>query len=148
MLPSPIAYLGEPIDFAHVDDDTALKLRRLLTNHGFTVFSPKTAWRVPYDAVMSSKIQGINIAALRWSDVAVFYYPEQVASVGIPLEIADAGSNNVPIYVLRGTSQQPAARRSAVLSWLLDYNDMHIYGIDQMHELGDALVERFIAWAT
>ncbi len=145
MLPSPIAYLGEPIDFAHEDDDTALKLRRQLITRGFTVFSPKTAWRVPYGSRMSSRLQDINLAALRWSEVAVFYYPEKVASVGIPLEIAHAGSHDVPIYVLRGTSQQPAAERSAVLTWLQDHNDMHIYGIDQLHELGDALVERFIA---
>lgn len=98
-----ITYLAEPMDFAHgVDRDEANQLARGLTAIGFSVYRPAMAWLGPAtrpDHVTADVVR-TNREILDGANLVVAVLPGSVRSIGVPMEIAWATEQEIPVILL------------------------------------------------
>lgn len=100
---TPIAYLAQPIDQV-VDRDVWLRataqIHTELSRLGYTVYQPARAWRVPLNAELDGRLEAVNREALGQADLLVAYLPAGVPSIGVPMEIAQALQDKIPVVAI------------------------------------------------
>ena len=96
-------YLAHPIDHTSRDLDFDIDLvAGLCAKAGAdAVFIPGRAW-THVDLAQEGSVQDVNLAAINHSEALVAYWPRGVESVGVPIEIAHAATNNIPVVLIRG----------------------------------------------
>ena len=108
-------YLAHPIDRAPASGVRwgQLCTKALLEAGATAVYDPATAWSVNDPAGFSAKLlQDTNVEALRRADGCLAVLPDDVTSVGTPMEILLAARDfGIPTVVLGGVG-------SVALRWL------------------------------
>ena len=105
-----LVYLASPIDSADVEESgrTRAVLTSLLTQAGMAVYDPATAFRrADLDAQVA---YAINESALLEADGLLAHLPDNVSTVGVPMEIQTATSLGKPVVAVG-----PVAMRSMQL---------------------------------
>jgi dUTP pyrophosphatase len=100
-----MVYLAYPIDNANltstVIDEIEKTKRILLEDHGVVViYDPGDAFTVAPSSRIGREISAVNNAALDQADAVLAWLPQGVASIGVPMEIAQAGMVGKPVAVL------------------------------------------------
>lgn len=128
-------YLAHPIDFTGEHAESIRQMVReakvaLLDAGATAVYTPASAWVVNPDD-MHSKVQEVNMHALKLAEAVLFIYPEGVSSIGVPFEMGVAHAANIPSVVVRGrtTAQVRQMRKTSAM---LAYIDSPIYGYDDL----------------
>ena len=97
-----LIYLASPIDYADSAEVAILhsEAQKYLGYVGFVVYDPSYAWDVPSAANVDHRIEQINNHALLSADGVLALLPDGVRSIGVPMEIERAHSNNIPCCVV------------------------------------------------
>lgn len=100
-----MVYVAYPIDNANLSQtvlsDIERMKRRLMEDHGVVViYDPGDAFTVAPSSQIGPEISAVNAAALDQADGVLAWMPQGTASIGVPMEIALAGSVGKPVAVL------------------------------------------------
>jgi nucleoside 2-deoxyribosyltransferase len=92
--PKPIVYLAQPIDQAgtFITGTTVIALGKA----GCTVYDPRRAWS---QVDGQAEVQHVNAAAIDFCDGVLAILPDDVPTVGTPIEIAYAVAQHKPVVV-------------------------------------------------
>lgn len=97
-------YLAYPIDLSENDIDLLAEVcfvSECLTEAGFMVYEPGSAFSVPKGALPDPTLQMINNEALRLCSAVVALFPSRCRSVGVPMECERAAQMGLPVLVVR-----------------------------------------------
>jgi len=113
-----VAYLAQPIDqvdarWPQWDQDIA-HIKRILTDHGYYVYSPAGAWQCPVTAPPSSIVETVNRTVVTDADLVVAYLPADVITIGVPMEIERASSLQIPVVVVTEIDNSYALERPGI----------------------------------
>jgi len=113
-----IAYLAQPIDLVDKRwpewDKVIAQIKTTLTGHGYCVYSPAGAWRVPPGAPPNSLVEQVNRQVVDGIDLMVAFLPSGVATVGVPMEIERASALQIPVVVITDIEGSYALERPGI----------------------------------
>jgi hypothetical protein len=103
-------YLAGPIDSAIDGQQNWKKLLQLMLEDNsdpldqqWTAYDPAAPWLLfndlSHEPYRCAWIETVNRTAIKHADLIVAYYPSTVMTVGTPIELADADSQEKPILV-------------------------------------------------
>lgn len=97
-----LCYFAYPIDFRQGKNLSAIAQLAQRLHHlpNLAVYEPGLAWCVGADTVPDPRLQQVNDFALTRCDVVAAFLPDEVRSVGVPMEIQRAIDLSIPVVVL------------------------------------------------
>jgi dUTP pyrophosphatase len=140
-------YLSYPIDNAMLKDSTVKEINRskeFLLGHDLNpaavVFDPGDAFMVRKGSNPGPEIASINMNVIDQAEGVLAWLPQGVSSIGVPMEIAHAAMQGVPVAVISDTYSWalqlprdnivvfPEGRADAAMEWLLsvEYDPMSV----------------------
>lgn len=142
MNPKRLIYIAYPIDNAMLTDTWVGVINRakadLLahdTSPAAAVFDPGDAFMVRKGSEPGRELSEINGKAVDTADGVLAFLPQGMASIGVPMEIARAGLNGVPVAVISDSYSWalhldrdnvqvfPEGSTNAAIEWLLGHED-------------------------
>lgn len=95
-----IVYLAQPIDRAGVVNPLG-RVKQTITNRGHIAYSPAGAWAInPAKTQPTNRVERINRVALAEADLLIAYLPNNIPTVGVPMEIEYAVGRGIPVAVI------------------------------------------------
>jgi hypothetical protein len=112
-------YISAPIDLTK-EESPWKKLANMVETMGHSAFVPMTA----YAAALQSpvKVFEMCLRAVEVSDIMLAWYPPDVHTVGVPMELYHAAIHKKPVCIL-GRNRDDITE-SCALSWLADRTEV------------------------
>jgi len=137
-------YLAEPIDFAR-HTGTQAKVQEVvgqLSDLGLTVFRPATAWASgPRTDHTSQHVLRLNKEALLSSSIVVAILPNDIRTIGVPMELAWATESGIPAVVITETYNSAMLNGNPLIV-TVDRIDMLPWAINQARHRADEWSDR------